>query len=350
MSLLATLAQEFRVASPNFDKFEFRIQESGIYSAFRRQTDAVSSFITPELAQRAFASMGHTTKLPVINYKDVTIRSTRPVTIAADENTSAFYTVTWTTLAYGFKMYPALFHNNDIGYQTDFNKKFQAFLVKLSSTLEGLGLTALDAAKSQVINTVTGGHTYASNVVSETGIGNLKDSYILADLAPMMRSNSFMTFDMDVVGNHGLDAILRRMDGFGEFNQENKTLPYAGKNFHFSNSITNAAGKNATGFACVDGSLGLLTRVEVDSLFNTTSETGHEWGTVTLPGLDLTVGTYSYPEVVDASTVAGAASAHLTRTKAEVFDFAVDIAFVTSYNSDLASIPSPVLKFDIDTD
>ena len=99
MSLVATLAQEFRVNSPQFDKFEFRIRQAGTLDTFLRQTNSNMSFVTEELRQRAFASVGHTLKIPAINYKDVTIRTTRPVTIAADENTSAFYTVSFATLA-----------------------------------------------------------------------------------------------------------------------------------------------------------------------------------------------------------------------------------------------------------
>ena len=285
----------------------------------------------------------------MIDYKDVTIRTTRPLTIAADENTSQLYTVTWTTMAYGFKMYPAAFHNNEIGYQKDFNAKMKAMIVKMKTTLDAAAVTALDAGKTQVVNTVTGGHAFASNVVSETGITTLQNSYVLADLSPMMSSNDYLDYDMDVVGNQGLNSILRRMDGFGAYNQENKTLQYDGKNFHFSNNIANASGKDATGFAIADGSLGLLTRVERDSLLETKLRTGHEWGTLLLPGLDVLVGSYYYEEAVDGSAVAGAATADMTRTGAQVFDFAFDYAFITPYNSDLTTIPASILKFDIAT-
>ena len=350
MSLVATLSQEFRVNSPNFDRFEFRIEEAGAFDTFVRQSNSNQSFITDELKNRAFASIGHTLKVPAINYKDVTIRTTRPVTIAADENTSAFYTVTFSTLAYGFKMYPTLFHNNDIGYQKDFNKKMEAMIVKMIATLEGQALTALDAAKTQVLGSTPPALTWASNVLSETGITKLQDSYILADLKPAMKSNQFMSLGLDIVGNYGLNSILNRMENFGEFNQENKTLQFNGNRFAFSDNITNATGKDATGYAVADGHLGVLTRVERDSLYRTRSATGHEWDTIVLPGVGLEVGTYYYEEVAAATTVAGSASADMERTMAQVFDFAFDVAFVTAYNSDRTTIPSGIIKFDIDRD
>lgn len=347
MSLVATLVQNFRANAPEYDKFEFRITEAGAFNAFLTQDMSGMSWMTPDLKRTVLGSTpANTVSVPVINYKDVTIRSTRPLTIAADENTSALDVITFSTLAYGFHMYPMQHYNNEIDYQKDFDRKFKAMLVKLAATLDGLAVTALDAAKTQVIGEVVGGHTFASNVVSEAA-ATLKDSYILADLDPLMRSNDYMPFMMDVVGNQGVNAILQRMEGFGEFNQENKALQFMSKRFGFSNAISNAVGKDATGFAIADGTLGLLTRVEPDSVFRTRLPDGHEWDTFVLPGLGIEVGTYSYISAVDASAVAGAATAHLTRTSMQAFDFAFDIAFPVAYNSAIATIPAPIIKFDV---
>ena len=263
MSLVSTLVQDSRVTS-DLSKYEIRIEQAGIFDTFKRQSDAPGGILTDELKRVAFNSAGRDVTVPVLNYKDVTVRTTRPLTIAADENTSAFVTITWTTLAYGFKMYPAQHFNNDISYQQDFDHKYKAMMRKFIATLEGLGNTALNAAKTQVVAEVTGGHTFASNVVSETGITNLYDSYIMHDLIPMMASNDFYDMGMDVVGNQGLRSIVQRMAGFGQYNNEDKTLPFENKLLHWSNQISNASGKNATGYAVADSSLGVLMRVEPD--------------------------------------------------------------------------------------
>ena len=244
-------------------------------------------------------------------------------------------------------MYPQQHFNNDVTYQQDFNKKFEAMIVKMMSTLEGLAVTQLDAQKTQVIGDVTGGHTFAGNVVSETA-ASLKDSYILSDLDPMMMSNDYYGMTMDVIGNPGFHSIMRRMEGFGDMNQEDKTLQFMNKTMHFTNGISNAAGKKATGFAVADGQLGIVTRVEPDSLASTRLADGHEWGTVLVPGLDLTFGTYYYENAVDASGL-HAGTTGLTRTYEQAFDFAIDIAFLTPYNSDATTIPTPIIKFDIAT-
>jgi len=347
MSLIATLAQEFRAQSPTFGSNEFRPMRAGCLDVFQKQTNGIGSFITDDLRQKAALSMGRDVKIPYINYKDVTIRSNRPLVIADDENTSGFYTVTWTTFAYGFTMYPRQHFTNDVDYQQDFNGKMNAMLVKMTSAIEGSARTAIDAAKTQVIAEVTGGHTFAANVVSETA-ANLKESYIQADLEPMMNSNDFDGMQMDILGNQGFLAVLRRMEGFSDFNTENKTLQFMGKDYHFSNAIANAADKAATGYAIAPGTLGMLTRVEPDSLFRTTLPDGHEWGTIVMPGLGIEFGTYGYTKAVDVSGNANVSS-NLTRTVQQAFDFAVDIAWVTKWNSDRATIPSPVIGFDLAT-
>lgn len=347
MSLIATLSQEFRAQAPEFDRFEFRVTRAGTLAVFKKQTAQVGSFVTQDLQDKFYRSFGNTVKVPYINYKDVTIRTTRPLTIPDDENTSGFYTVVPVTFAYGFTMYPMQHYNNDVAYQEDFNAKYRAMLVKMTKAIEDTCEGVVDAAKTQVIDQVTGGHTFASNVVSETA-ASLKDSYILADLEPMMASNDFDGMMMDILGNQGFNSIIRRMDGFSEFNTENKTLQFDNKDFHFSNSVDNAVGKVGTGYAIAPNHLGMLYRVEPDSVFRTTLPDGHEWGEVVVPGLEIPFGTYMYRKAVALDGNANVSS-NLERTTVIAMDFAVDLAFIVAHNSDRATIPSGIIKFDVAT-
>jgi hypothetical protein len=45
-----------------------------------------------------------------------------------------------------------------------------------------------------------------------------------------------------------------------------------------------------------------------------------------------------------------AGTADLTATKTEAYSFSVDLGHVTSYNSDAATLASPIMLFDIDAD
>ena len=88
MSLAATLMDNFKPQALDFDSHEFRITEGGCLSAFQQQSARGSSWMTPETAEMARRSRGVNVQIPVINYEDVTIRTTRPVTITDAENTS----------------------------------------------------------------------------------------------------------------------------------------------------------------------------------------------------------------------------------------------------------------------
>lgn len=345
MSLVNSLVQDFRAQVPEFDKNEFRIMQAGMLNTFQKQTNSGTSWVTPDLIEKAkMTTANNDVTIPVIDYKDVTIRTTRPLTIAADENTSQLYTVVWTTFAYGFLMYPAQHFNNDISYQRDFNAKMKAMLVKMTTAIEDAGVTAIASARTQVVNEVTGGHTFTLDTVHEIA-ADYKSSYVIGDLMPMMNSNDFYSVNLDVVGNQGLQALLRRQEGFGEQNSENQQWQWNNNNFAFTNGVANIGNKKATGYAINEGTLGLLSRVEPDAMMRNKTRDGYEWDTVMLPGLNIEFGSYSYETAVDASSV-GAHATHLTRTKMQAFDFAVDLAFLVPYNSDQSTIPSPIIKFD----
>ncbi|MEG0580046.1 MAG: hypothetical protein RR490_09030, partial [Niameybacter sp.] len=63
--------------------------------------------------------------------------------------------------------------------------------------------------------------------------------------------------------------------------------------------------------------------------------------------LNFPVGTYYYESVDDYNTIAGAASADMTRNLKQHYGFAVDVCFVTAYNSDPSSLASPIIKLQI---
>jgi hypothetical protein len=94
MSLVLTRIQNIR-AKANLDKWETRPSRYGVYDLFKRDTENPMGIITPELKQKAFASIGSTLETPVIDYDGtVTIGSSRTATIADDENTSKMQSIT----------------------------------------------------------------------------------------------------------------------------------------------------------------------------------------------------------------------------------------------------------------
>lgn len=345
MSLVNTRLQNFRAEAPNIDRFENRASRYGAYDLFRMQTSDPGGIISPDLQEKALRAIGSTLEVPVINFDgSVTIGSSFDLAITDLPNTSQLMSVTFTTYAFGFLIHPAAHLNNEISMQRDFNRKFSKCLYKLADTLDTAAVTKLGAVKTQVLaDTLGGRYALTSNVI----VAPLAEqNAVVGDLNPLMAGNDFYE-QMYVVGNPSFESLVRNnLLEKGQFQDSDKRYQYNDKVFTFTNNISNGVGHKATGFVANAGSLGLLYQFEPDALMGNNTHK-HQWGTTVLPLLNLPVGTYFYDDAVNAASVHGAASAHLTRTKVEAYGFAVNVAMVSAYNSDLTTIASPVAKFAV---
>lgn len=340
MSLINTRIQNLR-AKGNLDKNELRPSRYGALDLFMLQSADPAGLITEDLRTKAEQSIGNTLQTPVIDYDGgVTIGNTRSVTIADSENTSQLFTITFATYAWGFTIVPAMYMNNEIGMQQDFERKFNKYLYKFGETLDAAAIAALTAAKTQVIKDLLL-YTKTGNVVQVPW--KLRENAV-GDVNPIMAANDHFG-DIHILGNAGVESIIRKMAESDLYNAENKTLQYSDKILHFSTRITNGASEFANFFAVQGGSIGLLTRFERESLLGTKMADGTEWGIDTLPMLNFPIGTYFYESKGDFSAIGGAATADMTRARKEHYGFAVDVAFITPYNSDPANIANPIMKF-----
>ena len=342
MSLVATRLQNWRIENPELDRNMTRPLEYGALDFFIEQTDAPNSIISPNLRDRAFASIGNTVQVPVIDYDgDVTVSNVRTCTIADNENTSALYTVVWTTYAVGFTMVPTLYMNNEITYQHDFERKMEKICRALATTLDTAAITALEAAKTQVYKDPLQ-YTVTSNVIE---VPTQMSTEILRDLNPMMRANAYPGM-LHIIGNAGVDSLIRKLAQHGVYNDVNKRMEYDNKVLHYTTQLANAQGKIGSLYAVADGNVGVLTRVDREAL-RRASANFHEWDVVRLPFIDLPVGSHYYTAVGDQSAIAGAASADMTCNVKEYFGFSVDVAFIIAYNSDPTTVANPIMKAQI---
>lgn len=342
MSLVATRLQNWRIENPELDRNMTRPLEYGALDFFIEQTDAPNSIISPNLRDRAFASIGNTVQVPVINYDgDVTVSNVRTCTIADDENTSALYTVVWTTYAVGFTMVPTLYMNNEITYQHDFERKMEKVCRALATTLDTAAIAALEAAKTQVYKDQLQ-YTVTSNVIE---VPTQMSTEILGDLNPMMRANAYPGM-LHIIGNAGVDSLIRKLAQHGVYNDVNKRMEYDNKVLHYTTQLANASQKIGTLYAVADGNVGVLTRVDREAL-RRASANFHEWDVVRLPFIDLPVGSHYYTAVGDQSAIAGDASADMTCNVKEYFGFSVDVAFIIAYNSDPTTVANPIMKAQI---
>ena len=342
MSLIATRLQNWRVENPEFDRNMARPLEYGALDFFIEQTNASNSIINPNLRQRAFESIGNTVQIPVINWDDdVSVSNVRSCVIGDDENTSALYTINWVTLAVGFTMVPALYLNNEISYEHDFARKMEKVCRALATAMDEQAIAALEANKSQVFKDSLY-YSVSSNVIQVPWTARMD---FLSDLNSIFRANAYPG-TLHVVGNTGIDSIVRKLAEHDIYNDVNKRLEYSNKVFHYTANIANEDGKFATAFVVEDGNVGVLTRVDREALLRTRMNF-HEWDVVRLPFIDLPVGSHYYTAVGDQSGIAGDASADMTCAGKEYFGFSVDMAFLVAYNSAPDEVANPIAKVEV---
>lgn len=345
MSLVLTRIQNIR-ANSNIDKYEYRPSRYGALDAFIQQSSDPTGILTPELVEKARTSIGNVLETPVIDYdKNITISNTRTLTIGDSENTSKMVQVSFATYSFGFTIAPAMYMNNEIGIQRDFETKLMKYIYALAQKLDKDALAKLSAAKTQVIKNPLL-YDKTGNVINAKWT---ERENVFGDLEPIMAANDFFG-QLHIVGDAGVESIMRKLAQHGLYNDVNKQNEFGNKIVHLTNNMALGENKYAQGYAINSGSLGFMTRFERDCLLGTVSGDGHEWGIATLPLLNIPCGTYFYDSVGDYSGIAGDATADMTRTRKEHYGFAVDIAFMTAYNSDAKALASPIIGFNISSE
>jgi hypothetical protein len=161
----------------------------------------------------------------------------------------------------------------------------------------------------------------------------------------MMRANAYPE-TIHLIGNAGIDSLIRKLAQHDVYNDVNKRMEYDNKILHYTTQLANASQKIGTLYAVADGNVGVLTRVDREALRRTKANF-HEWDVVRLPYIDLPVGSHYYTAVGDQSSIMGDATADLTCGKKEYFGFSVDVAFIIAYNSDPEHVANPIMKAQI---
>lgn len=345
MSLVLTRIQNIR-SNSNLDKFENRPSRYGALNAFMVQSNDPTGILTEELKAKARTSIGSILETPVIDYDaGISIGNTRTLTIDDSENTSRMVQITFATYAWGFTITPAMYMNNEISIQRDFETKMMKYIYAFAKKLDEAALSTLAANKTQILKNPLL-YDWSSNAINAKWT---ERENVFGDLEVMMGANDFYG-QLHIIGDPGVESIMRKLQQHGLYNDVNKQNEFGTKIVHLTNSISAAEQKYAQGYAVNSGSLGLLTRFERDCLLGTVSGDGHEWGIATLPLLNMPVGTYFYDSVDNYSSIAGAATADMVRTRKEHYGFAVDVAFLTAYNSSPSTLASPILAFNISSE
>lgn len=346
MSLVKTYLQDIRAGHPsNNDRDELRITQNGLLTACLEMTNSASSILSPELRQLAENSQGLNLDIPVMKKGVVTISNVRSCTINGGQSESDLVRVVWKTIAADIMMVPAQYKKNQISYNFDLAKKIreivEAFKVEIENDLD----TAFDANKTQVYGSTIVGSTYAL-AGGAIQVPVAKQDFFFNDVAPINFADDFYDPTTRIVASHSVMSVVNKFINQGNGNAANTSFQFAGKNFTFSNRVTVGAGKQATGYFMPDGSIGLLTRVDLDAMAGSKAGDGTEWMEETLPDLPFPVGIQYKSKCDDKSLLEASGLGHLKATLVEHYQISVDYGIVVPYNSDNTTKAGAIRKFE----
>jgi len=327
------------------DRDEVRITQTGLLKAALEMSTGPNSIVSSDLMAQARLSIGRQLDVPVLQKGIVTIKNARSCTVDCAQTQSGFVTISFRTIVADICMVPSEYENNEIKYMQDLNRKItdmvERFMIEMEVDLD----TALDANKSQVYNSNIIGDKY-NLVGGAIQVPVAEQDFFFNDIEPINYSDDFYDTTVKMISSPEKMSAINKYINQGSGNSTNTNFQFAGKDFRFSNRITNNSGVNSTGYFMPEGSIGVVTRVDPDARMNAMSTDGTKWFEEMLPGMPFTVGVKYDSTCSDESAIARTGLAHLTATLIEHWQFSYDFAIIVPYNSDLATRPSSIRKVE----
>lgn len=350
MSLIKTALTSIRVKYPNnLDRDEHRRIQHGLLQSAIDQTNSTNSIIDNDLKDKAMKSEGLQLEIPVLKRGNVTIKNIRSCVINGGRSESDLVSVTWKTLVADIELVPSYYENNQIKKDADLAKQLSevtnAFIKDIEVTLEA----TLDAKKTQIYRSsiVTNQYTLVGGAIRVT---KSQERFFFNDVQAINFADDFYNDTIVVIANHNVMPLVSWYTHQGESNYENTRFQFAGKDFYFSNQIENESGVVGTAYFMPNGTLGILSRVNVDARLGHVASDGTEWAEDTIPGFPFRVGIMRKSVCADKSTYDATGTAHLTATMLEQWQISVDYAVLTPYESDPANQPTAIRKVEFVAD
>lgn len=340
MAISATFVNDAIVAygNQNLDLYEHRLSNYGLLEAAKIGINNMLPALKIEEIKKA---EGHTTKVPVINNQTFTVTTSRSLTIADSENTSAFVTLTFATLRSAFSLITSQYKSNYIAKVDDMGKKMWDMQKTWLAYLDNLAYTKVNTDKAQTLGDAAG-NPYSLDASNDIVVPYADRENFFAELKAILMANNLTPEDMLVVGSPRMLSVLSKIQESGLYNAENKAMRLLGTDFGFSNKIVNDAGQMFTGFALKKDSFGMINWNDIDAQMKNKANNGEAY-TQILPLLGMEVGVFYANEFADKSAVL----AGLQRTQVDYFEFSTDVAWITSYNSAPTTVANPIFKFKV---
>jgi hypothetical protein len=364
MTLVNTQMQSLRSAYKNqFDKNELRESRYGALRAF--QDDSREAPIFDEETQSNIKrSFGNNVVVPVLDAETIASLAgyTRTCNIVDSENTSNLVTLSFNTYGWGFSMVPATHYNNDVKYETDFQRKMRKFILAFAAELDTLCVTQLSTDKNQLWTGIAPGY-FAAQATNMLTVPQTEKNDLFNKVPAIMQTADFYD-QVRIIGSTSIRPIWNRLlnpnsyKGFVGTNT-GSTDPVAGgasseewqllgMKLYNTNRLAIGAGNEASLYAVERGSLYINNRNDADTVLGARAMGGGKvWEEENVPVVDMRMGVYYQEDCTDASAMAGAATAGNTRSLKEGWEFSTDVVVATAYNSAMTTRYNPIIGMNI---
>lgn len=346
-NLVATVLQDYiSFYGGRLDRHEQRPSEYGALNMFKAQTNSPLSILDEKVKANIEASFNVSVKVPVINYKDVSIGNVRTCAMKTDGLTSQLVTLTAVTYAWGFVAYPEQHYENYVDYTTTINKLIDAGLQKLAATIDAGCVNLLETNKNQHFPQSM--LDYYAEVGDAFQVPQAEKDFFYNNLASILKTADY-SGNPDVTTNHIGMAMVRKIAAQGEGNSVNQGFQLLGYVWYPTNRITNGGAPiESTLYAVAPGSVALASRIDPDAKKRARIHESKYWDVFpNAPYVGMDLGVFYQADCADASALQAATLAGLTRTKVESWELSLDVFYIKPYVTNVATSFSPIFKAEI---
>lgn len=348
-NLVATLYQDYISNYANrLDQKEQRPSEYGALNLFRAQTASPAGILDDQVKANIAKSFSQAVKVPVVDYKNVSIGNVRTCQMQTEGIVSQLITLTAVTYSFGFIALPMQHYENFVSYQTAINKLLDAGFIKLAATMDAACVNQLETNKNQYFPAAL--LAFYPQVGNAFQVPQIEKNDFYNNLGSIMKTADFGgQQNVDVSTNHiGMGAV-RRLAAQGQGNAVNEGFQLLGYTWYPTNSVTNGGGAiESTVYGVAPGSVALQSRIAPDSRMRTRVHESKFWDILpNAPYIGQDVGAFYQADCTDASALQAAGMAGYTNTKIESWQLSLDVFYVKTYISDPANRYYPVMKAEI---
>jgi len=328
----------------NLSANENRETVAPVLDLFIRDTP---NLVNPTTLRGIKGSRDRPVQIPVLNRANTTVTNAGLTCTVPDTiNVSAMLNLNYVTHSFQITQYPHQFANNYISEQEDFNNQFKDGINKIKIAIEAQCVAALNNNRNQVWNPTTlGPFTQTANALRVTPA---QRAQAFNTITPYFGANDFPTGQLNVAAGYGVWPDIMYWMNQGAANSVNSSFQFLNFNFNFSRRVTPGLTSIGSAFVMPRGTVGIVEWIPGQFSDPNSPKTGDKiWDRVFVPELGMDMGVYYTYGCADNSVGSGDSSA--TAVERKTFGFTISVATIVSYNSNIATQVSPIVRMEFDS-